>query len=293
MLRIFAILGIIGGLSVLAAHMPASMQVADVTWPWDVVRSQTTASYPISASGVLQISNSSGDVYVTGSSESTLEVTVKKSAKNHDDLNALSANVASAPVGISITTDYPNHCSSCDVSYEIRVPRGVKVVVDDDSGDVHIKGTDGLIDVSESSGDVRLEDDTGAMNVSDSSGDVRLIDVTGSARVKSSSGEIKASGLTKNVDFYAASGDVTAKFSSFNGVDTVRMRTSSGSITLDVPRSFDARITATTDSGSLDSNLKLPIRDHDSGADLSVAVGSGKTTVNLVATSGDISINGE
>jgi hypothetical protein len=60
-----------------------------------------------------------------------------------------------------------------------------------------------------------------------------------------------------------------------------------------VPRTFSARITATTDSGSLDSNLKLPIRDHDSGSDLSVAVGSGKTTVNLVAASGDISINGE
>jgi DUF4097 and DUF4098 domain-containing protein YvlB len=293
MLRVLTILGIIGGLSVLAGHMPASGQVADVTWPWDVVRSQTSASYPISASGVLQISDLSGDVYVTGSSGSTVDVTVKKSAKNRDDLNALSANVASAPAGISITTDYPSHCENCDVSYEIRVPRGVKVVVDDDSGDVHVTGTDGLIDVSASSGDVRLEDDSGAVNVDESSGDVRMIDVTGSARVKSSSGEINATGLTKNVDFYAASGDVTAKFASFNDVDTVRMRTASGSITLDVPRSFGARITATTDSGSLDSNMKLPIQDHDSGSDLSVAVGSGKTTVKLVAASGDISINGE
>ena len=120
-----------------------------------------------------------------------------------------------------------------------------------------------------------------------------MFDVTGSARVKSSSGEINATGLTKDVDFYAASGDVTAKFTSFDNVDTVRMRTASGSITLDVPRSFGARINATTDSGSLDSNLKLPIRDHDSGSDLSVAVGSGKTSVNLVAASGDISINAE
>jgi len=293
MLRILTILGIIGGLSVLAAHMPVSTQVADVTWPWDVVRSQTTASYPIPAGGVLQVSDSSGDVYVTGGSGSTLDVTVKKSAKNHDDLNALSGNVTAAPAGVSITTDYPNECDNCDVSYEIRVPRGVKVVVDDDSGDVHVTGTDGLINISSSSGDVRLEDDSGAVNVDESSGDVRLIDVTGSARVKSSSGAIDASGLTKNVDFYAASGDVTAKFASFDDVTTVRMRTASGSLTLDVPRNFSARITATTDSGSLDSNLKLPIQDHDSGSDLSVAVGSGKTTVNLVAASGDISINGE
>jgi DUF4097 and DUF4098 domain-containing protein YvlB len=223
-------------------------------------------------------------------------VTVKRSATNQGDLDAMSSHtdIVASPghpnAGLTITTDYPNHCENCDLSYEIRVPRGVQIKVDDDSGDVHVTGTDGLIYISSASGDVRLTDDTGPVNVDESSGDVKLTDVTGAARVKSSSGGIDASGLTNDVDFYAASGDVDAKFASFNGVSTVRMRTASGSVTLEVPRSFGARITASTDSGSLDSNLKLPIREHDSGSDLSVAVGNAKTTVDLTAASGDITI---
>lgn len=297
MMRIVAVVAIIGGLSVLVGHFQSNAQVADITWPWQTIHSQTTTSYAISGTGVLQLSNTSGDVYVTGGSGSTVDVTVKKSGLSHSDLDSMSsdATVDSSGghpnSGLTITTNYPHHCVNCDLSYEIRVPRGVQVKVDVDSGDVHVSGTDGLIDISSSSGDVKLTDDSGPINVEESSGDVRLTDVGGSARVKSSSGGIDASGLTKDVDFDAASGDITAKFASLDGVSTIRMRTDSGSITLDMPRNFSARISALTDSGSLDSNLKLPIHDHDSGADLSVAVGNAKTNVNLVASSGDISIN--
>lgn len=293
MMRIVAVVAIIGGLSVLAGHFQSNAQVADITWPWQTIHSQATTSYAIGGTGVLQVSNTSGDVYVTGGSGSTVDVTVKKSGLSHSDLDSMTsdATVDHANSGLTITTNYPHHCTNCDLSYEIRVPRGVQVKVDVDSGDVHVAGTDGLIDISSSSGDVKLTDDSGPINVEESSGDVRLTDVGGSARVKSSSGGIDASGLTKDVDFDAASGDITAKFASLDGVSTVRMRTDSGSITLDVPRNFSARISALTDSGSLDSNLKLPIHEHDSGADLSVAVGNAKTNVNLVASSGDISIN--
>jgi hypothetical protein len=297
MMRIVAVVAIIGGFSVLVNHFQSNAQVADITWPWQTIRTQTTTSYTVEGSGVLQISNTSGDVYVTGGGGSTVDVTAKKAAINQSDLDAMTsdATVVATPghpnAGLTITTNYPHHCVNCDLSYEIRVPRGVQIKVDEDSGDVHVSGTDGLIDISTSSGDVKLTDDSGPINVDESSGDVRLTDVGGSARVKSASGGIDASGLTKDVDFDAASGDINAKFASLEGVSTIRMRTDSGSITLDVPRNFSARISATTDSGSLDSNLKLPIHDHDSGADLSVAVGNAKTNVNLVAASGDISIN--
>lgn len=297
MMRIVAIVAIIGGFSVLVSHLQSNAQVADITWPWQTIRTQTTTSYAISGTGVLQVSNTSGDVYVTGGAGSTVDVTVKKSATSHSDLDSMTsdASIVATPghpnAALTITTNYPHHCTNCDLSYEIRVPRGVQIKVDVDSGDVHVSGTDGLIDVSTSSGDVKLTDDSGPINVDESSGDVRLTDVGGSSRVKSASGSIDASGLTKDVDFDAASGDITAKFASLDGVSTIRMRTDSGSITLDVPRNFGARISATTDSGSLDSNLKMPIHEHDSGADLSVAVGNAKTNVNLAASSGDISIN--
>jgi hypothetical protein len=299
MMRILAIVGIIGGLSLVAGRMPTGTQVADITWPWQTVRAQTTTSYPMPANGVLHVSNSSGDIYVTGGSGSTVDVTAKRSAANREDLAAMSSHVDTVAgdgpqsAGLTITTDYPHHCSNCDLSYEIRVPRGIKVIADVTSGDVHVTGTDGLIDVTSSSGDVRLTDDSGAANVDVSSGDVRLTDVTGAARVQSASGDIEGTGLTKNVDLNAASGDVVAKYSSFDGVATVRLRTVSGSITLDVPRSFGARISASTDSGDLSSNMKLPIHERDSGADLSVSVGDGKTVVDLMASSGDITIDGK
>ena len=291
MLRILVIVGIFAGLSIVASRLQSETNFAFLSWPWENIREQSTASYPMPASGVVQISNSSGDVYVTGGAGSTVDVTVKKSAISRADLDAMSSHVDRADAGLSITTEYPHHCINCDLSYEIKVPRGARIVASVESGDVHVTGTSGLINITSASGDVRLADDSGAVNVDSSSGDVRLIDVSAAARVKESSGDINATGLSNDIDFNTASGDVDARYTSFAHVGTVRIHDTSGSIVLEVPQNFGARITASTSSGDLSSNMKLPIHDHDSGSDVSVSVGSGKTAVDLSASSGDITIN--
>ena len=71
----------------------------------------------------------------------------------------------------------------------------------------------------------------------------------------------------------------------------VRVESTSGDIKITVPHGAGFKIQATTRSGSIDSNLDLPIREHDSGADVFAQVGNGKASVQMSASSGDIGVN--
>jgi len=179
---------------------------------------------------------------------------------------------------------------NCDISFEIRVPAHAHVTIASSSGDVHISSIAGPAHVDSSSGDVTLKDIGGEIHVHSSSGEVTLDGAKSSVDAVTSSGDIEARHLSADVNLVASSGSLDAEFSTFDAVRVVRMECSSGDISLTVPRGVGFKIEATTSSGSIDSNLHLPIRERNSGADVSAQVGDGKASVQLRATSGDIGI---
>lgn len=291
MVRVIVIVAVIVVAAALLSHVPAAPSFA---WPGQGVSERSEASYPFQALGTLQVNNASGDVQITGTDSITdsIDVMVTKHASNRSELDALTARVGGNANGVVIATDYPQMCTDCDVSYSIRVPRSAIVAIDDDSGEIHVRGTSGIITVKAASGDVHLQDDSGAVSLDMDSGDASLSNVTGAARVINSSGDIDAHGLANSIDFGSSSGDVTASFANFDDVKMVQVQTSSGSIKVTAPKPFGARISAQTSSGSMDSDMSLPIHENDSGADLSVSVGSGNALMQLSSDSGDITING-
>jgi hypothetical protein len=257
---------------------------------WPSEKQTDTKAYSLNANGSIAVENSSGDVEVVGWDESQVEVTETKTAWSSGDLARLSTQVDGNAGDLGIRADYPNDCFNCDISYVVRAPRGAHVTVQTSSGDVTVRSVAGPVRVDSSSGDVKAEQLSGEAHIHSSSGSLTLDGDTSSVQAVTSSGDIDAKGLEANADLVATSGDVKLEYSSFGSVKSIRAESSSGDITLIVPRGAGFRIQATTTSGSIDSNLRLPIRDRDSGADVSAQVGDGTAAVQLLATSGDINV---
>ena len=293
MSRVIVVIAIVAVAAFLLSHVPAMPNFSSFNWPGNGVTAESNNTYHFPAQGTLQISDASGDIQITGtdSNTDTIDVRVTKHASNTSEVEQLTSRIGSTGSGVVIESVYPHMCIDCDISYSIRLPRSARVQVDDESGDVRVRGTTDLVTIKAASGDVHLDDVSGAVSADMDSGDATLTNVTSAVRVIDQSGSIEAHGLANSVDFGTSSGDITAEFARFENVRTVHVQTSSGSIKFVAPKGFGARISATTSSGSMDSNMDLPIHEGDSGADVAVAVGSGTATVQLSTDSGDVTIN--
>jgi DUF4097 and DUF4098 domain-containing protein YvlB len=257
---------------------------------WPAVRSVDTTSYNLANDSSIAVDDSSGDVHIVGWNSDRIQVTTTKTSWSDDDLRRLGTRIDAHPDRFSIAAVYPSHCLNCDVSLKIWVPSRAHVTIETSSGDVTVESLGGPARVDSSIGDVTLKDVAGEVHVHASSGAVTLDGISSSADVFASSGDIEAKRLVADVNLVTSSGSVTAAFARFDAVRSVRMESTSGDISLTVPHGAGFKIQATTRSGSIDSNLDLPVREHDSGADVWAQVGDGKASVQMSASSGDIEV---
>jgi hypothetical protein len=257
---------------------------------WPTEKSVEHRSYNLAASGDVAIQNASGDIRVIGWDQYRVDLTITKTAWSEDDLAQLRADVGSSPDSLDVRAVYPNDCSNCDISFVLRIPRGASVTADAASGDIAIDSISGLVRAEAASGTIRLKGTTGVAHLHASSGDIHIDGSSAPMDAVSLSGDIDATNLAGDIDLVASSGDISADFARFDAVRKIRIANSSGSITLDVPRGSGFMIEASTNSGEIQSNLRLPIHEGDSGAAVSAQVGDGKASAQLRCTSGDINI---
>jgi len=144
--------------------------------------------------------------------------------------------------------------------------------------------------VDATSGDVEIHDIGGQVSARSASGDITVSNLASSLDAFTASGDIDAKDLTGDVSLGTDSGSVDASFDRMTSVHEVRLDSASGDLSITVPRGAGFTIDASTSSGSMDSNLKLPIQERDSGATVHAQVGSGGANVQLETSSGDIDV---
>ncbi|MBF8194015.1 DUF4097 family beta strand repeat protein [Nonomuraea sp. K274] len=145
---------------------------------------------------------------------------------------------------------------SCEVGYQVEIPRGLKVKAVSDSGAVTLRDL---------SGDVDAASDSGAVTLRDLSGDVNAA---------SDSGAIDASGLAgKQVVTKTDSGAITLAFTA--QPDKVETSTDSGSTEVRVPEG-PYNIAAKTDSGNKQIDTA-----HDASAPRSITLSSDSGAIEV------------
>lgn len=271
----------------LAIVVVGALATRAVAWPQ---QTQTdTKTYDVDADVQVAVDASEGDVTVRGWDSDKVELVSKKSAWSSDDFSRMDTTVDAKSDHVSVA-EGTLACDNCGMSYELHVPTGAHVTISTASGDVDVRGIGGPVRVDALSGDVEIHQIGGQVFARTTSGDISVSSVATSLDAYSSSGDIEAKDLTADTALVTDSGSIDAAFDSWSAVHQVRMKSSSGDVSITVPRGAGFAIDASTSSGSMDSNLRLPIDDRDSGAAVHAQVGSGATKVQLATSSGDIDV---
>ncbi len=160
----------------------------------------------------------------------------------------------------------------CTADYVVTVPRGIKVIGENGSGDVSIAGVSG-VDASSRSGTIEISDVTGDVKVDLTSGDVVVKDLTGKLDVRATSGDIEASGLKGGA---------------------VNVETTSGDLELELAEANDVRAKGTSSDIEVTApaggwNVSTETRSGDVGNGLGDDP-NGSHTLDATTTSGDIEL---
>lgn len=165
-------------------------------------------------------------------------------------------------------------------TYEITVPRGVRVMVRSSSGDIQVRGVGGEVDAHSNNGDIRVED-AASIDVGTISGDVTLLRVKGRVEATTVSGDLEVREADGDLKLESTSGDLTVEQSRARDVELsttqgevsyagpidangrYEFHSHSGNVYLTIPGTSNARFAIETYSGEIDSDFPVTILPGD------------------------------
>ena len=161
----------------------------------------------------LEITNASGDVDITGSSDGKVHVRgdVRASGFGFDNpQKRLDETVANPPIeqtGDTIRIGKEmSRMRNVSIAYSIQVPRDTEVSATVASGAQTIRGVRGPVKVQAASGSIRVEKIERYTQLATASGSISATDVGNDLRVSSASGSVTVSKVRGDVDVSAISG---------------------------------------------------------------------------------------
>ena len=159
------------------------------------------------------------------------------------------------------------------------------------SGNISLRGLDGIIEVSTSSGNVSVEDSKGpAIGLENKSGNIRVVRSAGNLKARTASGDItitKSTGKVLSVE--ATYGNVTVDLDEpLNG--TLNVRTVNGDATVSVPDGCDCRVKLSTIRGEVHCGFDL-IDEAREESRVTGALGTGNGTLDVSAVTGNVSLD--
>jgi DUF4097 and DUF4098 domain-containing protein YvlB len=265
---------------------------------------------PISPTGSFTISNPSGNVFISGASDSVsvdaVRVEAVKRASGNNDLDAraqlqaIDIAITSGRGGVVVTTTMPERVSVlAEVDFIITVPPNVTVRVSTLVGDVRVSNVKGAVDASTMRGNLTASSLGNLQKATTVSGDLAIDDSQGDHILASTlSGDVTVNGLNAaSIDVEVGNGRVSCA-----GVRATRayLRTDSGDLEYSGPllrsglyqvqsRSGSVRFTTAGETGfRVDaSSFRGNLRSEYPFPDASFTTGEGGVNRTLQGTFGD------
>jgi DUF4097 and DUF4098 domain-containing protein YvlB len=235
--------------------------------PWRIRRSvEIEITVAVPARARIAVETERGDIDAHG-----LTQALSTSATSGDcDLVDLSG-----PVEVQTT--------SGDVSLrQLRAPAVVRVT----SGDVDAVEVSGSLTVRATSGDVSASVQRGPVRVECSSGDVEILDAVGNVFASTSSGDVRVETSADSVSVETASGDISADLAA--APQFVRVKSSSGTVTLKLPPGSGGAVDLQTASGAMQVKSAVQVETMTRNRFAGRLGGTGEVQVRT--SSGDITL---
>jgi len=225
---------------------------------------------PLSANGRLRLDNVNGRIQIAGWDRSQVVIKALKHGKTQESVEAVKINVDSSPDKIVIHTEQPSDSAGfstswfgfkdskkneADVDYLLQVPRHA-----------HLEKIEGV---------------NGQIVIDGVLGDIEASAVNGGVRTRGAAGSLKLS---------TVNGRIEAGLDSLGSGQLVSLDTVNGQIEAVLPATADATVTASTISGSMDSEFPSLVveKEFPLGRNLKGTLGNGAARVKASTVNGGI-----
>jgi hypothetical protein len=231
----------------------------------DRVTEEFHKTYPISATGRIELDNINGDVHISSWDRNEVKVDAIKTAGTKERLDEARIEIDAGADYVSIVTKYPDHDHTfnwgshnnpASVEYTLTVPRGARLD--------EIKLINGKLDVAGVSGEVHAS----CIN-----------------------GRLEAHNLSGRAELSTINGRIEARFDQLAG-SSIELNSVNGSVELTIPSDSKAEIEASTVSGSIENDFGLHVNNHRFvGHDLRGELAGGGTRIKLENVNGRIAVH--
>ncbi|HEY3282031.1 MAG TPA: DUF4097 family beta strand repeat-containing protein [Armatimonadota bacterium] len=154
------------------------------------------------------------------------------------------------------------------------------------NGAVCLRDCAGTAEVNTMNGAVTVERCGGALHASSQNGALKLSGCRGPVEASTQNGEVRVAGAQGPVDASAVNGPVQVDLEASTSAPDVRLETQTGEIRLTVPLTTSARVTADSQTGSVEIGTESERRDL--GAHAERVLGAGDGHISLKTTLGAI-----
>lgn len=242
-----------------------------------------TQSFTVGRGSVLDLSNISGNVTISGTRGDTIRVdSVRRTRDRGDSARGRQVEVEIRHVGnrVEVRARHPRSGRAADtVDFTVTVPGDAAVTAKSVSGDVTLRGVNGDVRLESVSGSVEVAEAPNVALAKSVSGDVTVRDIAsgGTLALDSVSGTVVATRVrARSLDAGSVSGDVRV-----SGVEAphVAAKSVSGDVEVAGALARGGRFEFTSHSG--DVQLRLPA---GSGLDLSADSHSGRIQCDFPIT---------
>jgi hypothetical protein len=270
-------------------------------------------SEALKTGGKLSLESFNGSVEITTWDQNTVDISGTKYARTQEEANTIRVDVQHGADYVTVRASRPpiiRH-GSFGVKMVIKAPKGtIYDRITTSNGAIRAYDGTGPSRLKSSNGRVEVQHMRGGLSVETSNGPIEITDQDGSVDARSSNGHIKIEGLRGALDASTSNSSIKAAFDrvgdsvrvgSSNGPIElslppsascpVRAHTSNSSITLHLPSGEpNARLSATTSNGSIQSDFDMRTRGELSKHHIEAVLGAGGPIIDLETSNGTIRI---
>lgn len=194
--------------------------------------------------------------------------------------------------------------NSLDIRYDVRVPKNFNLTIRTAGGSIDVRNIAGTVDGETSGGGLEVEGVSGSIRLSTSGGDVKVRNLSGTISLETSGGGINGENISGpltvktsggNIDLRSCDGKIRASTSGgdvrlvANDNKGIDLSTSGGNVTLRMPKSIGADISAETSGG--DVSCDFPVNGRHRDGSLHGTINGGGNSVRLETSGGEIVIS--
>lgn len=224
-----------------------------------------------SSDGIVEISNTRGEVQVIGWDEDRVSVTGELDDLAEDFVFEVDGNTTT--IKVKLPRRNINWGSGSDL--EIRVPEGSQVIFDGVSSDIEAENIQGGLRAGTASGDIEGTGIASRISVKTVSGDIEISESSGQANVSSVSGEITLDVSSDRLMVDTVSGDVDVTLGEF---ERLMANAVSGDIEVEGRLHASGEIDITSVSSDIQVSLAEPVH-----ARISIETGPGGDITNRIS----------